>query len=114
MVGVVVYFSHPAQILPKLQRLGPVTIREVLLLNIPVLVLRIWRADLVLRRLGHRVPLLRVLAVQLVGQTSSTLTPAAQRGLRPRLAVAPRRRGPAGRGCGCGRLRPPLQLRGPF
>lgn len=77
MVAAVVYLSHPAAILPKLQRLGPWTVVEVLLLNLPVLGLRTWRADLVLRRLGHRVPLARMLAVQLVGQTSSTITPAA-------------------------------------
>jgi len=77
MVGVVVYLSHPAQILPTIGRLGPAAVVEVLLLNIPVVGLRAWRADLVLRRLGHRVPARRMLAVQLVGQTSSTLTPAA-------------------------------------
>jgi glycosyltransferase 2 family protein len=76
-VGAVVYLSHPADILPRLQRLGPWTVIEVLLLNVPILALRAWRADLLLRRLGYRVPLLRMLAVQLVGQTSSALTPAA-------------------------------------
>jgi len=77
MVGAVVLLSHPAQILPTVGRLGAPAVMEVLLLNIPVVGLRVWRADLVLRRLGHRVPLHRMLAVQLVGQTSSALTPAA-------------------------------------
>ncbi|HVC99883.1 MAG TPA: lysylphosphatidylglycerol synthase transmembrane domain-containing protein [Candidatus Dormibacteraeota bacterium] len=77
MVGAVVYLSHPAAIVPKLQRLGLGTVLEVLALNLPVLGLRSWRADLILRRLGQRVPIHRMLAVQLVGQTSSALTPAA-------------------------------------
>jgi len=77
MVGVVVYLSHPADILPTLQRLGLGTVVEVLVLNLPVLGLRCWRADLVLRRLGRRVPTHRMVAVQLVGQTASALTPAA-------------------------------------
>ena len=77
MVAAVVYLSHPAQILPTVRRLGPAAFAEVLLLNLPVIGLRAWRAGVVLRHLGHRVPAGRQLAVQLVGQTSSALTPAA-------------------------------------
>lgn len=77
MVGGVVYLSHPDQMLPKLARVGPWPVAEVLVLNVAVVGLRSWRAGLVLRRLGHQVPFTRMLAVQLVGQVSSTLTPAA-------------------------------------
>jgi uncharacterized protein (TIRG00374 family) len=48
-----------------------------LVLNVPVIALRAYRAQLILDRLGQRVSFRSMLPVQLVGQTSSSLTPAA-------------------------------------
>ncbi len=46
-------------------------------LNVPVIWLRALRAQLIVRQLGYRVPMRSMLPIQLVGQTSSTITPAA-------------------------------------
>ena len=48
-----------------------------LALNLPVIWLRALRAQLIVRHLGHRVPMRSMAPIQLVGQTSSTITPAA-------------------------------------
>jgi uncharacterized membrane protein YbhN (UPF0104 family) len=72
-----IVMSHPVQVQALLARVGPAEVAGAFLLNVPVLLLRSWRACAVLRQLGHRVPPRRMLAVQLIGQTSSSLTPAA-------------------------------------
>ena len=77
MVGAVVYLTHPTQAAATISRLGLAAVLEVLALNVPVVGLRAWRADVVLRRLGQVVPVGRMLGVQLVGQTWSSVTPAA-------------------------------------
>src|SRR5206468_7000727 len=46
-------------------------------LNLPVIWLRALRAQLMVRQLGYRVPMRSMAPIQLVGQTSSTITPAA-------------------------------------
>jgi len=48
-----------------------------LALNLPVIWLRALRAQLLVRHLGYRVPMRSMAPIQLVGQTSSTITPAA-------------------------------------
>ena len=48
-----------------------------LALNVPVIWLRALRAQLIVRHLKFRVPMRSMLPIQLVGQTSSTITPAA-------------------------------------
>ena len=48
-----------------------------LVLNVPVVWLRALRAQVLVRHLEHRVPMRAMLPIQLVGQTSSTITPAA-------------------------------------
>jgi len=48
-----------------------------LVLNVPIVVLRAYRAQLIVASLGYRVPMRSMLPIQLVGQTSSSLTPAA-------------------------------------
>jgi len=48
-----------------------------LVLNVPVIWLRALRAQVIVRHLGHRVPMRSMAPIQLVGQTSSTITPAA-------------------------------------
>src|SRR5690349_1386677 len=48
-----------------------------LVLNVPVVWLRAFRAQVLVRQLEHRVPMRAMLPIQLVGQTSSTITPAA-------------------------------------
>lgn len=72
-----IVLSHPRQVQSLLARVGPAEVAAAFLLNAPVVLLRAWRAAAVLRQLGHRVPVGRMLAVQLIGQTSSSLTPAA-------------------------------------
>lgn len=47
------------------------------MLNVPVIWLRALRAQIIVRQLSYRVPMRSMLPIQLVGQTSSTITPAA-------------------------------------
>ncbi|MGH7765536.1 MAG: lysylphosphatidylglycerol synthase transmembrane domain-containing protein [Candidatus Dormibacteraceae bacterium] len=77
-IGVVLlWLSHPAAIWEALQEVALLPILGALLLNGPVVVLRSIRAQVVLRFLGHASPFLHMIRVQLVGQTSSSVTPAA-------------------------------------
>ena len=48
-----------------------------LAINLPVIWLRALRAQVIVRHLGYRVPMRSMAPIQLVGQTSSTITPAA-------------------------------------
>ena len=77
IAAVVIWISHPAAIVESLLEVDPVPLLAALLLNVPVVALRAIRAQAVLRFLGHTVSFRSMLPVQLVGQTSSTLTPAA-------------------------------------
>jgi len=74
---VVIALSHPASIWASLQNVNPLTFLAALLLNIPVVVLRAIRADVVIAHLGYRIPLGSQLRTQLIGTTTSSLTPAA-------------------------------------
>jgi uncharacterized protein (TIRG00374 family) len=73
----VIWISHPASIWESLQEVDLLPLLGALLLNVPVVALRSFRAQVVLRFLGHRVSFWSMIPVQLVGQTSSTITPAA-------------------------------------
>jgi uncharacterized protein (TIRG00374 family) len=77
IAAAVIWVSHPQTIWESLHEvnLGPIALA--FLLNVPIVVLRAFRAEVVLRFLGYRVPFMTMLPVQLVGQTSSSLTPAA-------------------------------------
>ena len=74
---VVIWVSHPDRIWSSLQQVDPVPLLFALLLNVPIVVLRAYRAQLIVGRLNFRVPMRAMLPIQLVGQTSSSLTPAA-------------------------------------
>jgi len=76
-VGALIVVSHPAAIWESLQEVQPLPLLGALLLNVPVVVLRAFRAQVILGFLGHRSSLRSMIPVQLVGQTSSTITPAA-------------------------------------
>ena len=69
--------SHPASIWTSLQQVNPLAILAALLINIPVVALRAARADVVIAHLGYRIPFASQLRIQLIGTTSSSLTPAA-------------------------------------
>jgi uncharacterized protein (TIRG00374 family) len=73
----VIWISHPARIWASLQEVEVAPLLAALLLNVPVVALRAFRAQVILRSLGHRVSFRSMVPVQLVGQTSSTITPAA-------------------------------------
>ncbi|HUY73668.1 MAG TPA: lysylphosphatidylglycerol synthase transmembrane domain-containing protein [Candidatus Baltobacterales bacterium] len=74
---VVIAFSHPASIWASLQHVNPLSVLAALLLNIPVVGLRALRAGVVIAHLGHRIPFGSQLRTQLIGTTTSSLTPAA-------------------------------------
>lgn len=74
---VVIALSHPASIWASLQHVSPLAVLAAVVLNIPVVALRALRADVVIARLGYRIPLGRQLRTQLIGTTTSSLTPAA-------------------------------------
>ena len=82
MVGVaigaaVIAISHPDRIWASLQQADLMLVLAALALNVPVIWLRSLRAQIIVRHLGYRVPMRSMVPVQLVGQTSSTITPAA-------------------------------------
>ncbi|HUZ87414.1 MAG TPA: lysylphosphatidylglycerol synthase transmembrane domain-containing protein [Candidatus Baltobacterales bacterium] len=74
---VVIALSHPASIWASLQHVNPLTVIAALLLNLPVVALRALRADVVIAHLGYRIPLASQLRTQLIGTTTSSITPAA-------------------------------------
>jgi uncharacterized membrane protein YbhN (UPF0104 family) len=76
VLGLLIWVTHPVRIWDALQEVRLRYLGAAILLNIPVLWLRAERAQLMLRRLGWRVGMGRQLLIQLVGQSSSTLTPA--------------------------------------
>lgn len=76
-LGLLIRLSHPVRTWQALQRVPPGYLGLALLLDLPVVWLRSLRAGILLRRLGWRVPAGRMLLVQLVGQSSSSLSPAA-------------------------------------
>ncbi|TMD75015.1 MAG: flippase-like domain-containing protein [Chloroflexi bacterium] len=69
--------SHPDRIWASLQQADITLILAALALNLPVIWLRALRAQLMVRQLGYSVPMRSMAPIQLVGQTSSTITPAA-------------------------------------
>jgi uncharacterized protein (TIRG00374 family) len=73
----VIVISHPDRIWASLQQADLVPLLGSLVLNVPIVWLRALRAQFVVRHLGHRVPMRSMFPIQLVGQTSSTITPAA-------------------------------------
>lgn len=74
---VVIAVSHPDRIWASLQNVDPIPLLLALLLNIPIVWLRAYRAQFILVHLDHHVSMRSMLPIQLVGQTSSSLTPAA-------------------------------------
>jgi uncharacterized protein (TIRG00374 family) len=73
----VIAISHPDRIWASLQQADLMLVLAALALNVPVIWLRSLRAQIIVRHLGYRVPMRSMVPVQLVGQTSSTITPAA-------------------------------------
>jgi uncharacterized protein (TIRG00374 family) len=73
----VIAISHPDRIWSSLQQADLTPLLAALVLNVPVIWLRALRAQLIVRHLHYRVPMRSMLPIQLVGQTSSTITPAA-------------------------------------
>ena len=74
---VVIVISHPDRIWSSLQRVDPTLLLAALALNVPVVLLRAYRAQVIIGRLGYQVPMRTMTPIQLVGQTSSSITPAA-------------------------------------
>ena len=75
--AVLILVSHPAAIWESIREVQRASLIGALALNIPIVALRAIRAQVILRFLGHKVSLRAMIPVQLVGQTSSSLTPAA-------------------------------------
>ena len=75
-VGVIA-ISHPDRVWASAQEVDGLPLLGALALNIPVILLRALRAQLIVGHLKYRVPMRHMLPIQLVGQTSSSLTPAA-------------------------------------
>src|ERR1700686_4503254 len=73
----VIVVRKPALIWEGLQEVDLGLVIGALLVNIPIVLLRALRAQVLLRFLGHEISLRAMIPVQLVGQTSSTVTPAA-------------------------------------
>ncbi len=69
--------SHPDRVWSSLQQADIMLVLAALVLNVPVVWLRALRAQILVRHLSFRVPMRSMLPIQLVGQTSSTITPAA-------------------------------------
>lgn len=76
LVAALVLISHPAEIWRTIRQTSPAAVVAAVAMNVPIVLLRLARAAVVLRHAGHRVPFRSLLEVQLVGQTSSSVTPA--------------------------------------
>ena len=72
-----IWVSHPAAIWDSLQEVDTWPLVGALALNIPIVMLRAFRAQVIIRFLGYKVSFVSMIPVQLIGQTSSTITPAA-------------------------------------
>lgn len=77
LAAVVIWISRPDRIWSSLQQVDPTPLLLALLLNVPIVLLRAFRAQLIIGHLKHHVSMRSMLPIQLVGQTSSSLTPAA-------------------------------------
>jgi uncharacterized protein (TIRG00374 family) len=77
IASAVIWVSRPDAMWEGIREVDPGPLLVALLLNVPVVLLRAVRTQVVLRFLGHKVSFRSMVPVQLVGQTSSTLTPAA-------------------------------------
>jgi hypothetical protein len=77
LAAVVIGVSHPDRIWASLQQVDPGPLLWALVLNVPIVLLRAYRAQVYLAYLKFPVPMRSMLPIQLVGQTSSSLTPAA-------------------------------------
>jgi len=77
LAAAVIAVSHPDRIWASLQQVELLPLIGALALNVPVVVLRAYRAQVVVAHLDHRVSMRHMMPIQLVGQTSSALTPAA-------------------------------------
>ncbi len=77
LAAVVIWVSRPDRIWSSLEQVDPAPLVLALALNVPIIVLRAFRAQLMVGHLGHHVSMRAMLPIQLVGQTSSSLTPAA-------------------------------------
>jgi uncharacterized protein (TIRG00374 family) len=77
IAAAVIWFSHPADVWESAQEVQLLPLLGALLVNIPVVALRAVRAQVILNFLGYKVPFWTMVPVQLVGQTSSSITPAA-------------------------------------
>lgn len=73
----VIAISHPDKIWLSLQQADVMLLLAALVINVPVVWLRALRAQVMIRHLKFRVPMRSMLPIQLFGQTSSTITPAA-------------------------------------
>ena len=73
----VIAISHPDRIWASLQQVDPGPLLWALALNVPIILLRAYRAQVYVSALKYPVPMRSMLPIQLVGQTSSSLTPAA-------------------------------------
>ena len=73
----VILVSKPGSIWQAFHEVDLAPLSVALLLNIPIVLLRALRAQVAIRFLGHEVSLRSMIPVQLVGQTWSTVTPAA-------------------------------------
>jgi uncharacterized protein (TIRG00374 family) len=76
LVAALIVVSRPAEIWETIQEASLSSVLLALALNVPVVLLRLVRAAIVLRRVGYTVPLRMLLAVQLMGQMVSSMTPA--------------------------------------
>jgi uncharacterized protein (TIRG00374 family) len=77
LAAVVIAVSHPDRIWSTIQEVDAGPLIWALVLNIPIVLLRAIRAQALIGHLRHPVPMRAMVPIQLVGQTSSSLTPAA-------------------------------------
>ncbi len=77
LAAAVIAISHPNRVWESLGEVEALPLFASLLLNVPVVFLRAYRAQVIVAHLEYRVSMRNMLPIQLVGQTSSSLTPAA-------------------------------------
>src|SRR5438067_12868412 len=77
VVAFLIVTAKPAEIWVTLKEVDLAKACAALLMNVPVILLASWRSALILRRMGHKVPLRVLVPTTLVGYVAGAVTPVA-------------------------------------
>src|SRR5262245_28045215 len=77
IVAFLMLTAKPGEVWATLKEVDLLKALAALLVNIPITLLASWRSAIILRRMGHKVPLRVLIPTTLVGYVAGAVTPAA-------------------------------------